>query len=473
MGSSLHMVNGMQTRADSIQFAERVRQEPNGAKTLARRKHSDIIQAGVVRTQPQRNQATERFPGLEQSMIKLRRAMMTAVVALAVAATAPIAAGKSGGVRAAVGVSASTSRLAGLQSGCPVIFPDGPVAVAPDQPAVPNQSTIGIINALCDVTLDFVGCGFTPTSVALGCDVNGDGAPDISIPLKDIKEINSILFQATIPSLATTPGTAFPLVCCGGKTTITLSRTVSAGDDNIFGPFTQTLVCSIDLGIRAPVLISATPAEGDCVAGQNQLIPGACFVLADGTPNVTSVFGVEAGNPNNVIQGGPIQILTPNLIDVFFRPGPAQAGKTFLIYASGPNGTSRNLTALPPSAPEGCPLGNEQGVKIAFTCKSSGGVGDTPPTIGDPPIVSCRLDRSDSGVFTLAMFGVGFREGDTITIGGLTPKKLKFKDADTTSSSFRRMIAKGRVCDGLPGPIVYRSVTGQTAVFQCAASCQN
>ncbi len=407
--------------------------------------------------------------------MRIKRAMMTAMVSVAVAATMPIVPGTAGSAGAieAGPISASAATLAGPQSGCPLIFPDGPVAVAPNQPAVQDQSTIGIINALCDVTLDFVGCGFTPTSVALGCDTNGDGVPDISIPLKNIKEINGLLFQATIPALATTPGTAFPLVCCGGKTTITLSRTISAGDDNTFGPFTQTIVCSIDLGIRAPVLISATPAEVDCVLGQNQLIPGACFLLADGKPNVTSVFAVEVGNPSNVIQGGPIQILNSNLIDVFFRPGPAQAGKTFLIYASGPNGTSRNLTALPPSTPAGCPLGNEQGVKVVFKCKSTGAAGDTPPPPGDPvPISSCQLDRNESGVFTLTMVGFGLREGDAVTIGGVTPKKLRFKDPDPTSNSFRKMIAKGRVCDGLPGPIVYRSVSGQAAVtFQCAESC--
>src|SRR6185369_16196087 len=78
-----------------------------------------------------------------------------------------------------------------MQDGCPIIFPDRPVAVAPNQPAVPNQSTIGIINALCDVTLDFVGCGFTPSSITLGCDTNGDGTADLGIPLKNITPINN------------------------------------------------------------------------------------------------------------------------------------------------------------------------------------------------------------------------------------------------------------------------------------------
>jgi hypothetical protein len=349
--------------------------------------------------------------------------------------------------------------------------------VAPNQPEVKVQSSVGIINALCDVTLDVIGCTFTPTSIEIGCDTNGDGISDLSIPLKNITIVSRFLLQATIPSLATTPGTAFPLACCGGVTTITLKRSVSGGDDNIFGPFTQILTCPIDLGIRAPVVISAAPADGDCAQGQNLLVSGSCFLLADGNPNVTSVFGVELGNPVNVIQAAPIQILNGNLIDAFFQFGSANAGKTFLIFASGPNGTSRNLTVLPAAAPAGCPLGNEQGIMVSFKCKPTAGPGsgEIPPSTGDPvPISSCKVDRLESGGFTLTLTGSGFREGIKITIGGVAPKKLKFKDFDATNNSFNRIIVKGRVCDGLPGPVVYTPANGQASfVFQCSASCQN
>lgn len=411
-------------------------------------------------------------------MMKINRIAMTAIVSLGIGAVVPFGSGKAGITRAATGpisIPAPASPIGGAQAGCPIIFPDGPVAVAPNQPAVEDRSTIGIINALCDVTLDFVGCGFTPTSVTLGCDTNGDGAPDIPIPLKNITVINSLLFQATIPALSTTPGTAFPLVCCGGNTTITLSRTIGPGDDNIFGSFTQTVVCSIDLGIRAPVVVSVTPAEGDCVAGQNQLIPGSCFVLADGKPNVTSVFGVEVGNPNNVIQAETFQILSSNLIDAFFRPGLAQAGKTFLLFVTGPNGTSRNLTALPAEAPEGCPLGNEQGVQITFKCRGTNPNPGPTPGIGDSePITSCKLDRTASGSFTLTLSGSGFREGTTLSIGGVAPKKLKYKGLDPVSGTFTRIVVKGRVCEGLPGPIVYTPANGQASfVFSCAQSCRD
>lgn len=364
----------------------------------------------------------------------------------------------------------------GIQGGCPLIFPAGPVAVAPNQPAVGERSTVGIINGLCDVTLDFVGCGFTPTTIALGCDTNADGVPDLSIPLKNIKVINPILFQATIPALAATPGTAFPLVCCGGMTTITLSRTVSAGDDNIFGPFTQTIVCSIDLGVRAPVVISATPSDADCSQGQNLLVSGACFLL-DGKPNVTSVFAVEVGNPNNVIQANRFVILTSNLIDAFFQLGPGSAGKTFLPFVSGPNGTSRNLTALPANAPTGCPLGNEQGVEVSLRCKgasSSSDSGSGSTATSAAVISGCRVDREDDGSFTLSVLGRGIREGSTLTIGGVTPKKTKLRDQDPLDHNFTRITVRKKFCESLPGPIVVTDPSGNSsAPMMCNARCSN
>lgn len=413
----------------------------------------------------------------ELTMTRIKRAMITAITSLAVAATIPIVHGIAGAAKASIDPAplfGSTSAIGDPQTGCPIIFPDGPIAVAPNQPAVQNQSTIGIINALCDVTLDFVGCGFTPTAVALGCDTNGDALPDISIALKNIEVINGLLFQATIPALASTPGTGFPLACCGGLTTISLTRTIGAGDDNIFGPFTQTITCSIDLGIRAPVVVSATPSDGDCALGQNLLIPGSCFVLTDKKPNVTSVFAVEAGNPNNVIQAGPIEILSNNLIDAFFKFGPANAGKTFLIYASGPNGTSRNLTQLPATAPEGCPLGNEQGVKVSFRCKGSGGSGDASNAPSIAVLGGCRVERNDAGSFILSIFGRGIRDGATLTIGGVTPKKIKLRDQDPVDNTFGLMVVKKRFCDSLPGAIVITNPDGtSSAPVFCNERCVN
>jgi hypothetical protein len=350
-----------------------------------------------------------------------------------------------------------------------VVVPDLPVAVAPDQPPVNADSTAGIINALCEVTLNIVSCPFMPTAAVITCDTNGDGVPELSIPLKNITRVNGLLTRATLEPLSPDlPGTAFPLACCGGIAGLTLTRTIGAGDDNVFGETSQSTTCAIDLGLRAPVVISASPSDLDCSGIQNLVIPGSCFIQPNGQPNVTSVFAVERGNPSNVIQALHFIIVNNNIIDAHFDFGSASAGKSFLIFASGPNGTSRNLSVLPEGAPEDCPLGNEQGVQVAVACRASSVSGDSPP----PPaavIFSCTVNRSPSGLITLDLFGHLFREGASVTINGVAPKKLKFKDFNAASNSFNRIVAKGRICNNLPGSIVVANPGERPSQpFRCA-----
>jgi hypothetical protein len=253
---------------------------------------------------------------------------------------------------------------------------------------------------------------------------------------------------------------------------LTLTTTFSAGDNNIFGPFTRSTVCSLDLGLRAPVIISVTPSEGDCAVGQDLLISGACFII-NGLPNVTSVFAVELGNPNNVIQATRIQILNANLVDALFNFGSVNAGKTFLIFATGPNGTSQNLTTLPVGA-AGCPLGNQQGVQAFFRCRTGtpGGGGGA----ADLAIVEgCAINRAASGKRTLEVTGRNFREGATMTIGGQSPKKLKFKNQVVTGSnvSFTRIIGTGKIkCNMVPGAIIVTNPgAAASAPFTCSTAC--
>jgi hypothetical protein len=354
---------------------------------------------------------------------------------------------------------------------CPIVLPQGPVRVSPDQPEVAEGSTVGIINALCEVTLNFVGCGFMPTEITISCDSNGDGVAEAVIPLKNITLVNANLVQATLVPLAPQlSGTPFPLTCCGGVAKLTLTRRVGAGDDNIFGDFVQSITCNIDLGQRAPIVISATPSDGACAVPQNLIVSGSCFIQADGRPNVTRVFAVERGNPANVIESPHFVILNNNLIDALFDFTAPNAGKAFLIFASGPNGTSRNLTSLPADAPEGCVLGNEQGVQVTFSCAAgpppSGG--NAPPQT--PQITGCRLTRSESGVFSLELTGQ-FKRGASVQINSISPKKIKPK-ASIGPDTFGKLILKGRVCDNLPGNIVVTNPGTPPATFQCAASCQ-
>lgn len=311
------------------------------------------------------------------------------------------------------------------------------------------------------------------TAIALTCDTNADGIPDVVVPLGAVTPVNKNLLRGTLLSLGAVglPGTAFPAACCGGIATLTVTTTFTAGDNNIFGPFTRTTVCTIDLGLRAPIVFSVTPSEGDCAIPQDVLISGACFII-NGVPNVTSVFAQQIDNANNRINATAFVILNANLIDAIFNFGSANAGRRFLIFVSGPNGTSRNLTSLPAGAPAGCPLGNEQGIQVTFTCRATTpGGGGTVPDIA--VVTGCRVERSDSGTFTIDVFGTNFKAGATVSVGGRTPKKVKFRDVATPGgNAFTRLVLKGRVCGGLPGIITVTNPGAPPSVaFNCAFTC--
>jgi hypothetical protein len=353
-----------------------------------------------------------------------------------------------------------------------VVIPE-PYTVGPNQPVPEPRSTVGIINALCDVTLNFVGCNVVPGSINIVCDTNADGVPELMIPLKNVTPINALLVRATLPALGPQlPGTPFPLACCGGKANVVLSITVTEGDDNIFGTFTITETVEIDLGQRAPVVISASPASVDCAVAQNLIIPGSCFLLGDGKPNVTAVYAVERGNPANVIQSKAFVIINSNVIDALFDFTGANAGKSFLICATGPNGTSRNLTALPQGTPTPCPLGNEQGIQVTVTCKSAGGIGGS----GDSPITPaadrCALQRDEAGNYSLLISGGKYPADVTLTIGGVTPKKIKPQDRDAATGMYQSILVKKKVCNGLPGNVVIKDAAGATvSSFICNQTC--
>jgi hypothetical protein len=386
--------------------------------------------------------------------------------------------------------------------GCaPPANPICQLVVLPAFVTAPNQGT-DLIDALCAVQASIVGCGFFPnettiicqgfqsdtgvplqrngktvsTAVTLACDTNGDGIIDATIALGSVTPVNKNLVRATFNPLAAFPGTAFPTACCGGAATLTVTTTFTAGDNNIFGPFTRTTVCPINLGVRAPVVFSVTPSDGNCaVPIQNLVVTGACFCLPNGAPGVTSAFAVEVGNPSNVINAIAVKNLSCFLVDAEFRFTSANAGKSFLIFLVGPGGTSRNLTSLPAGAPAGCPLGNEQGIQVTFTCNATN---VPPPPPGPGPdvavLTACRLDRSASGVFSLRITGQNFKAGALVTINGISPKKVKQKDFQAGSNSFNTLIAKGRLCGtgALPGPIVVTNPGARpSAPFQCSAAC--
>jgi hypothetical protein len=65
------------------------------------------------------------------------------------------------------------------------------------------------------------------------------------------------------------------------------------------------------------------------------------------------------------------------------------------------------------------------------------------------------------------------REGQTVTIGGVTPKKLKFRNPQPGNGPFVfTILAKGKVCRALPGFIVvFDPLSGLAGQFNCNLQC--
>jgi hypothetical protein len=142
-------------------------------------------------------------------------------------------------------------------------------------------------------------------------------------------------------------------------------------------------------------------------------------------------------------------------------------------------------------------LGNEQGVQVAFTCSLTPGTcppdvaapgcpcpaGVTPGTNGCTPVDiavvnGCDLRRNPAGAFLLDVVGRNMKPGAVVTVGGVTPAKIKFKEPDSGfPGGFIRITLK-KVCQGLPGNIVVTNPSpapGVPAVpsqpFRCNEIC--
>ena len=273
--------------------------------------------------------------------------------------------------------------------------------------------------------------------------------------LVNVTPVSCNLVRATIPvsaTFGTTSSSGFPAACCGGAGTVTVTTTFSDGDNNIFGPFTRTVTCAVALGTRAPIVISITPSSGSCAVPQDTIITGACFII-NGVPNVTSVFALDRANTATRINATNFFIINANAIDALFNFTSANAGKTFLIFVSGPNGTSRNLTSLPAGSPAGCPLGNEQGIQVTFTCNATSSGGGGTPGTDIAVLTSCKLNRDEaSGAFSLDVNGSNIKLGATVLVNGQAPKKVQFRDLQSgTTNTFNKVVLKKKVCKLLTG----------------------
>jgi hypothetical protein len=74
----------------------------------------------------------------------------------------------------------------------------------------------------------------------------------------------------------------------------------------------------------------------------------------------------------------------------------------------------------------------------------------------------------------LELTGRNIKEGATVTVGGATPRKVKYQEFDAQTGSFTRLRLKGRFCSGLPGAVIVMnpgSGGGPSDPFQCNERC--
>src|SRR5262249_11064102 len=313
------------------------------------------------------------------------------------------------------------------------------------------------------------------TAATVACDVTGAGVPTAGVPIVALTNVTPVSCNLITGTLAAPVlfSNNCPSVCCGGTGILTLVTTFTGGDNNFCGPFTRVTSCVFALGTRAPVVFSAIPSGSvNCAVSQDILISGACFCLPDGTPAVTSVSFVPVGG-GATINASSVFLQSCCILDAFVNFTTANAGKTFLVFVTGPGGTSRNLSAAVTGQPCTFVAGNESGIQVTVTCASAPppGGGGTSPT--PAVITSCALDRQESGQFFLDVVGTNIKEGFTVTVGGVTPKKVRtVVDGGTSGPTTIRLLKK--ICNGLPGNIVITNPGTPpvpSAPFFCNKSC--
>jgi hypothetical protein len=356
--------------------------------------------------------------------------------------------------------------------GCaPPSSPNGQVLIPGPFVVAPNQNN-ALINALGPVTFNIIGQRFLPNEVTTVCpggipsgsipterpgktvatastlalDANGDGLPEATIALTSVTVVNRNLIRATAAPLTTAAGTAFPLIAQGGTGLLTTTTTFTAGDNNVFGPFTRSTALSLVMGSRAPVVVGVTAVQGTCGLPQDLLISGFGFVsnLVPPGSGITAVTAVQEDNPTTIIPATTFNVLNNNLITARFNLGAGNAGKRFRIFVTGNGGTSRNLFSLPGGAPAGVPLGNEQGNVIDFSCSSPTGA-----TIGFGASSFSVSEGSSSATITATRAnGAGALTVNYTTSDGtalqrsdytLTSGHLNFADGET-SKTFKVLI---------------------------------
>jgi hypothetical protein len=88
-------------------------------------------------------------------------------------------------------------------------------------------------------------------------------------------------------------------------------------------------------------------------------------------------------------------------------------------------------------------------------------------------ITNCQVKRSSSGAGFIVVTGENIRAGATATVGGVVPRKVKFKkEVAPGEGVYTQMILKGGICDALPGTVLITNPGfGASDPYSCQQTC--
>ncbi|MFY9571914.1 MAG: hypothetical protein WAV20_10990, partial [Blastocatellia bacterium] len=205
-----------------------------------------------------------------------------------------------------------------------------------------------------------------------------------------------------------------------------------------FGPPVDDTV-PLARGIALVGSIPGASANG-CLLGQTQYtLPAKALISCDGV----LVIGVTLVGDKNV--------------DLFIRLNERVVMEKGNVVADRASQSPRGVEHLGfgPSDPDGTFF---VAVTNCSTETANYSIGISLITVSEFPfaavVTDCSLKRDPTGQVYLVVNGHNIEQGAAVTVGGVAPKKLRFKspepDRGPFFSSFAKLVARGRVCQGLP-----------------------
>ena len=319
---------------------------------------------------------------------------------------------------------------------------------------MPTTGENAICPQFCGQTAPLCRAGKSVTySLVFKFDEDGDGITDATIEFTDpdVVVTNEFTIRLTVDFSQTN--------LCGGDVEVCIFAVYGFGDDNKYfelqqldgdaplevAPVTLTCASTIDIGARAPVVLSIAPDTVACEDPddpdnvEDVQIAGLCFFGSitsafittnpDGTGTRVDLSNVVNVQSNIVTATVPIAQLTPDT-----------PYYVFVVRSDGVRSTS---------------YPNAFGFDVTFTCLS-----EETPEEPEIRLTSCRVVRNSVGKLILQVNGENFVPNDSIVLlNGVPCRRNKYpaRFINPTSGTTTRINCSGGLSGLLPATVTVRN----------------